>query len=237
MAFRSDQPLAVLRRSLTLVTTGPDQPFLTIAVHGREKENIAAAEVVALLRHGPRPVSDRLWHAVCKRSRQGEATWTVIATGALLPRMVTACSRYARGPEHHISDVESEVLVAVLEQVRSLPEGVDDVGERLWTAAANTAVKSTYHFHHRHRRQAVRSLPRQVACDPAAGRGPITVLAEAVQTGVLTQIEADLIACTRMEYRTLAHVAQELGLSYITARRWRRAAEERLASILVRNEL
>ncbi|MGW8436128.1 hypothetical protein ACWGKS_13330 [Nocardiopsis sp. NPDC055879] len=198
---------------------------------------MTASEVVALLRYGPRHVSDLLWHTVCARARQGEATWTVIAAGALLPRMVTACTRYARGPGQHIADVESEVLTTVLEQLRSLPENANDVGERLWAAAANTAVRSAY-VHTRDRRWSARWRPNQVPLDPAmAGRGPVTVVAEAAQRGVLTQVEADLITRTRLERHKLVRVAQEMGLTYITARRWRRAAEDRLVSVLVREEL
>ncbi|GAB3712740.1 hypothetical protein [Nocardiopsis oceani] len=232
-ATTADQPFEVLRRTLTLLTTGPGQPALpTAAVEGIEAEELTASEILALLRHGPREVTDGLWHRVFARARAGESTWTVIAAGGALPRMVAACSRYARVPEQHIPDLESEVLIALIEQVRSIPAGVSDVGERLWSAATNTA--SAYAYRHARDRRRTRAWhPNRFTTAPAAGgRGPVTVLAESVATGLLTQAEADLVARTRLERAKLAQVADEMGLAYITARRWRRGAEERLENAL-----
>lgn len=230
----SDQPFEVLRRSLDLLTTGPAQPTLPVAaVEGIDCEELTTSEVIVMLRQGSKEMADALWHQVFARSRAGESTWTVIAAGAMLPRMVTACARYARVPKQHIHDVESEMLVALLEQVRSIPTGVGDVAERLWSAVANTANRCSY----RHTRDACWSArwnPDALAhAGELGGRGPVTVLAECVNAGLLNPVEVDLVARTRLEHRTLAQVAEDLGLSYITARRWRRSAETRLTQALL----
>lgn len=232
----SDQPFEVLRRTLALLTTGPGQPTLpTAAVTGVDRTELVASEVISLLRQGPREVADVLWHEVFARSRAGESTWTVIAAGTMLPRMVTACSRYARVPRQDIHDVESEMLTALLEQVRSIPRGVHDVGERLWSAVSATANRWSYR-HTREARWSTRHTPDGLAQAVAPdGRGPVTVLAECVNAGVLNQVEADLVARTRLEHSTLTDVAQELGLTYITARRRRSSAEQRLAKALLTN--
>jgi len=231
----SEQPFEVLRRSLALLTTGPGQPVLpTTATEGIEAEELTATEVLGLLRHGPREVTDELWHCVFARARQGEATWTVIAAGAMVPRMVAACSRYARVPVQHIPDVEAEMLAALLEQVRALAPGVEDVGERLWSAVANTASRCGY-LNSRDRHRSIPYNPNAHATTHGAGgRGPVTVLAEAITTGILSPVEAELVARTRLESAKLAQVAEEMGLTYITARRWRRAAEEKLEKVLAR---
>lgn len=228
----SDQPFEVLRRTLALLTTGPHQPALPAGSAGVGCEELSASHVIALLRQGPKEVADALWHEVFARSRAGESTWTVIAAGAMLPRMVTACSRYARVPRQDIHDVESEMLAALLEQVRSIPPGVGDVGERLWSAVSNTANRWSYR-HTREARWPTRHNPDGLAPGLVPeGRGPVTVLAECVTAGVVTSVEADLVARTRLEHSTLTDVAQELGLTYITARRWRSSAEQRLAKAL-----
>ncbi|WP_160050814.1 hypothetical protein [Nocardiopsis sp. FR4] len=218
---------------MDLLTLGPDQPALPTGDLGEvDAVQVGAAQVLELLRHAPAEVADALWHRLFARSRAGEATWTVIAAGAMLPRMVIACARYARVPAQHVPDVEAEMLTALVEQVRSLPPDVADVGARLWSAVANTASRYGY----RHLRDAHRWVeynPNAHTTDQAiSGRGPVTVLAEAVRAGVLSPVEADLVARTRLERGTLARVAQELGLAYITARRWRRMAEAKLVAAL-----
>lgn len=229
----SEQPFGVLDRALTLLTTGPGQLVLgTAGIDGLDKEELLACEVHDLLRYGPQEVTDGLWHRVLARSRAGEPAWTVIAAGAMLPAMVTASARYSRVPAHHIADVESELLTALLEQMRSIPIGVSAVQHRLWSAVANTANRYCYRL----ARDSSTCDPTGVPAPGSRGRGPVTVLAEAVSEGALTPPEADLVARTRLEGATLARVAQDLGLSYITARRWRKAAEERLASLLVTKE-
>ncbi|WP_150236382.1 hypothetical protein [Nocardiopsis quinghaiensis] len=228
-----ERPFEVLRRSVELLTREPEQPTLPTSDLGEvDAPQVSAAQAVELLRHAPGEVADALWHRLFALSRAGEATWTVVAAGAMLPRMVVASSRYARVPSQHICDVEAEMLTALMEQVQSLPPGVSDVGARLWSAVANTANRYGYR-HTRDTRRCVEYNPNAHATDQATGgRGPVTVLAEAVAQGVLSPVEADLIARTRLERSTLARVSEELGLTYITARRRRRTAEEKLTAAL-----
>ena len=229
----TNQPFEVLRRALTVLTTGPSQPTLpTASVEGIDAAELTAAQVLTLLREGPQEATDGLWHRVFAHARSDEATWTVIAAGAMLPPMVTACSRYVRVPEQQIPDVESELLTALLEQVRCIPAGVAGVQRRLWSAVANTANRCSYRQERDRCALAARDV-RRVAAHRSGGRGPVTVLAEAVAAGVVSAVEADLVARTRLERQPLSQVAADLRLSYITARRWRKAAEERLASLLV----
>ncbi|MFL1431546.1 MULTISPECIES: hypothetical protein [unclassified Nocardiopsis] len=228
---RENGPFEVLRTSVESLTTDPGQPVL-VPPEPRGDGRLKAAQVVDLLRHAPQEVADPLWHRVFALSRAGEAAWTVLAVGAVLPRMVVACSRYARVPTAHRADVEAEMITAVLELVRSLPAGVGGVGERLWSAASGTANRWGY-LHARDARRHV-TVPASLSLGvvDAGGRGPVSVLADAVASGVLSPAEAELIARTRLERTALMQVAQEMGLSYITARRWRKAAEDRLVPAL-----
>ena len=232
----TDQPFEALRRTLTLLTTGPGQSTLpTASVEGIDATELTAGQVLERLRKGAPNQTDELWHRVFAHARAGESTWTVIAAGAMLPPMVTACTRYTRVPTQQIPDVESELLTALLEQVRSLPAGVVDVQHRLWSAVTNTANRYRYRQLREASALADRD-PSMVAASHSSGRGPVTLLAEAVSAGVVTPVEADLVARTRLEGAPLTRVATDLGLPYITARRWRKAAEGRLASSLDTDE-
>lgn len=230
----SGQPFDVLRSTLRALTTGPDQATLdTARVEDIDAKRLTASQVLDLLQDAPR--LDGLWHAVFARARAGEPTWTVITIGGMLPSLITYCHRYARVPERHMADMEAELLTTLMEQVRSMPAQVGGVQHRLWSAVANTANRFRYQ-QVRDARARASWDPSMVANLPHRGRGPVTVLAETVSEGVVTSMEAELIARTRLEHSTLTRVAEELGLTYITARRWRRAAEERLAAALVRKE-
>lgn len=231
----ADQPFDVLRHTLTLLTTGPEQPTLpTASVEGVGAAEMTAAQVLERLRKGPQKQTDELWHVVFAHARAGDSAWAVIAAGAMLPPMVTMCARYVRVPAQQIPDVESELLTALLEQVRSLPAGVVDVQHRLWSAVANTANRYCYRQMREVGMVTAWDLS-MVAAARRSGRGPVTVLAEAVAAGVVTLVEADLVARTRLEGDPLSQVATDLRLSYITARRWRSSAEQRLAKALLTN--
>ncbi|GAA3744718.1 hypothetical protein [Salinactinospora qingdaonensis] len=228
----SDQPFSALQRSVELVISGAAPPVLPMAdLPGVEAEELAAGQVVTLLRRGSVEVADALWRRVLARSRAGQTVWTVVAAGAMLPRLVSACSRFGRVPNDHIADVEAEMLAALLEQMRSVDTSGTDVGSQLWHAAANTAYRCGYHAQ-QNRRRLTPWDPLERETPHHDGRGPVTVLAEAITQGLLTRTEADLIARTRLESQTLGQVAADLGLAYITARRRRHAAEARLAHAL-----
>ncbi|TQN32644.1 hypothetical protein FHX37_2621 [Haloactinospora alba] len=235
----SASPFAVLQKSIDLLTTGPGQPVLpTGDVSGLDASELGAGAVVTALRDGPVEVTDALWRRVLRRSRSGQANWTVVAAGAMLPRLVVACSRFGRVPRGHVADVEAEMLAALLEEMRRLDLLQSELGTRLWRAAANTACRWGYHA----RRDRQRFSPQQSLDRPATrhvrdSRGPVSVLAEALAAGMVTEVEAELIARSRLESQTLAQAAHDLGLTYITARRWRKAAEERLARSLGRRNV
>jgi hypothetical protein len=73
---------------------------------------------------------------------------------------------------------------------------------------------------------------RQVWLMRPPGGHPELVLARAVDDGVITSAQAELIALTRWQRRPLTEVAAERGTSYKALQQARRRAERRLAAYL-----
>ncbi|WP_039820250.1 hypothetical protein [Nocardiopsis halophila] len=65
--------------------------------------------------------------------------------------------------------------------------------------------------------------------------GPVTLLATHIRDGVLTPTEAELIARTRLEHTPLTCAARDLRLTYITARRYRKRAQDKVLDSLMRS--
>jgi hypothetical protein len=229
-----DLPFDVLKRSLGLLAEGPGQPVLG---GGRRARPLDVPSVLRLLRCDVPAVADPVWRRVVARSRSGEPVWTVVAAGALLPRLARSRARLVRGWGVSVADVEAEMLAAVLAELRAMdPAAVSDIGSHLWFAAVraatrcrDTARRDVQHRVESGERQTEPSPPPQGA---EQARGAVSVLAEAIGAGVLTRTEAEVIARTRLERQTLRRVAADLGLVYVTARRLRHAAERRLVAAL-----
>ncbi|MFE0135842.1 hypothetical protein ACFWY6_30360 [Streptomyces sp. NPDC059037] len=68
---------------------------------------------------------------------------------------------------------------------------------------------------------------------PVVGDAAVdTVLQRAVDDGVITEVEAELIGRTRMDSEVMAKAASAVGMSTRTAFRHRAAAERRLVAAL-----
>lgn len=229
-SFDWNAPFASMDYAFELLTTGPGQPVLPLqGLDGLGKDELTAAQVVPLLRRSSPEVTDAVWRLVLARVRAGEAAWTVVAATAMAPRVIAASRRYAQMPEHEIADIDAELLACLLEQFRHIDTDSEQIGRRLWQAVANAACRHAYR-----RRAEVDQTARELpgAAAHRSGRGPVTVLADAVARGVLTVQQADLVARTRLEGTSLKRVARDMGLSYITARRRRVTAETALARAL-----
>ena len=230
------QPFQSLDRSFELLTTGPGQPVLpTDDLEAVRTSTLPATQVVHILRTEPAEVTDAVWRRVITRLRQGQSVWTVVAAKAMAPLMISAIARYGPASAHgrvHQADLDADVLACLVEELHSMDLGADQIGLWLWRAVGNTACRSGAWARRevRHRRGADPAwIPRT---GPGTGRGPVSVLAEALAEGVVSDEGAELIARTRLERTSLVTVAEQMGLSYISARRRRRRAENRLALAL-----
>lgn len=234
------QPFDALDRTFALLTSGPGQPFLDVRdVQALAGSELSAEHVVDLLRHEPDERTDVLWRRVIARIRAGQSAWTVVAAKAMAPLMVTAIWRFGRlhtlgGSSAQSDELDSELMACLIDQLHTLDLDSDQIGRRLWQAMANAACRYRKALQREDRHRAEADV--FAVAGAGRGRGPVSVLAEAVSTGLLTGQEADLVSRTRLEHQSLKQVAGQLGLSYITARRRRQKAEEALTRALVKAE-
>ncbi len=71
-----------------------------------------------------------------------------------------------------------------------------------------------------------------VACASESGH-PEVALAEVVAKGMATLVDAELIAATRIDRRSLREVAWQLQMPYGTAKRRRQRAEQAVTVLLL----
>jgi DNA-directed RNA polymerase specialized sigma24 family protein len=173
---------------------------------------------------------DAAWAELVRRSRGGDPDWAIGCIGVALPGLKAIAARATRDtPGAHADDIVSELLTAFLAALATVDLDRRSILSRLnWHArrAANRA---------RH------SGSREMALDPERLRtvtdhrleGHVDlVLADAVERGTIPPLEAEIIIETRLEGRSCAVVAAQLGLSYEALMKRRRRAETRLAADL-----
>jgi len=224
-------PFAALRGSFELLVHPPLPPDLDVAgLVGMPPDRVDAAALTEQVLGLPRERSDDVWRQLVARARGADPVWTVIAAGLALPGLQGARARLVRGLGDEAADAEAEMLAAFVGALGSVDLGTGAVCARLVYAARVAGQRHRYQvLSRRHRTTA---LPPEEAAAGVGARGPVTVLAAAITRGVLTPLEAELIARTRLERVPLNRVAADLGLSYITARRYRRRAQQRLLGCL-----
>jgi hypothetical protein len=225
-------PLDAARKAFAWLTAGPHP----VVVDGHLFDYLPDREMpvdelrdLLLQRTCPRQVWDQVWSHVITRARSEGSTWTIVAVGLALPMLtlisLRLTSRFADDP----SDVRSEILRGFLEGIHTVDLSAGRIAIRLrWHA---------YRAGHQYVTAALASpAPREAgswSAEPACVPGhPDVVLARAVEAGVLTRGEAELIGTTRLEGVLLTDWPREPGCSYNKLRKFRRRAELRLAAWL-----
>ena len=224
----SSTPFSVLRRSFDTLAHTSGTPLLDLdGIAEAPRPAMEPAELAAWLPRAATGASDEAWRRLITRARGHEPAWTVITAGLALPGLYGIRRRLGADLRPDAADLEAEMLSALLTHIRALDLGPGAVCGRLVYAVRKAAQRFCY--------RCLRERPSQDESRRAAvpgGHGPVTVLAEAITAGVLTDLEAELIARTHLEGRQLTAVARELGLGYTTARRHRTNARTRLAHAL-----
>ncbi|WP_258348981.1 sigma-70 family RNA polymerase sigma factor [Saccharopolyspora gregorii] len=236
--------LTTAHRAFSLLTAGP-RP---LALNGRNFPGLPLRWVpldevqqVVLHRRCPQPLRDRIWAHLARRSRAEGGAWTVACVGVALPALLTITTRLTARHALDAADLHAAVLTGFLSGVAEIDLEAAGIMNRLrWAAfrAGHTAL-----------RDALDTPPPTSETSPGEettgpGRAPVRlltsadaghpdlVLARAVADGVLTPAEADVIAATRLDRRSLRHIAAEGGHSYEVLKKQRQRAEGRLAAHL-----
>jgi hypothetical protein len=157
--------------------------------------------------------------------------WLVGLVGVLLPGIGRRVYPLCRAFPRLAGDLEAEALTGLIQAVRGWRLGEDRVASRLVWAAARAAHRLL------RREAALRDWEASVGLGlepPArqAAHGEL-LLGRAVVAGVLSQLDAELIAATRVEEVPLRTLASRWGTGYEALRKRRQRAEVRLAGWLV----
>lgn len=225
-------PLDAARAAFAWLTAG-DHP---VAVDGREFDHLPNREIpvdelrdLLLRRSCPRRVWDQVWRHVITRARSEGGTWTIVAVGLALPMLTPMAARltdrYAGDP----ADIHSEIVQGFLDALQTIDLTKSRITIRLRWAA--------YRSGHRALIAALDGptpkAPGFFSAEPKPPSGhPDLVLARAVQVGVLTPTEAEVISETRLGDTLLHDWAAHHKIEFWAAYKTRKRAEYRLATWL-----
>ncbi|WP_017626855.1 hypothetical protein [Nocardiopsis chromatogenes] len=225
-------PFSTLQNALALLLEGTGPPGSELAeLIGMPPHDLSAAAATQQLLKADRPTADKVWRGIVTRAREGDPAWTVIAVGLALPGLAAARRRLCRDLPEEAADVEAEMLTAFLAELKTIPPATQALCPKLIYAARKAGQ--------RHRDRVLRNRHRttdfeeeNVLAPLPSSDGPVTLLGAHVRNGILTHAEADLIARTRLENTSLTRAADDMGLTYITARRCRQRAQARIVEAL-----
>ncbi|MGW0891522.1 hypothetical protein [Saccharopolyspora sp. NPDC002578] len=218
--------------------TAGDHP---VVVDGRLFDRLPAREIPVdelrdlLLEQGcPRRVWDQVWAHVISRVRVEGGTWTITAVGLALPMLTALAARLTERYADDPHDIHAEVLRGFLDALRTVDLAEGRITIRLRWAA--------YRAGHRALLDGLDGPtpkpPGVHTSEPASPSGhPDLVLVRAVEAGVLTRTEAELIGATRLEGIKLADWSRPPDLSYKTLSKRRAKAEHRLAAWLAEADI
>jgi hypothetical protein len=183
-------------------------------------------DVRSELRTGTQQRKDELLTTVVRIARAEPEAFGVLAA-SLLPGLRHRVARYA--PSLERQEAFAIMVAALYERVAA--HAVDDRARfvagmllSLPTERLRRAVSSQRTWAAQMRNRSARATRASVV-----GWSPATLLATAVDAGVIAEQDARLIFATRFAGRPLREVAERLGLGYETCKKRRQRAEARWA--------
>jgi hypothetical protein len=165
-----------------------------------------------------------------ERAQTDGGAWLVGLAGVLLPGIGRRVYPLCRAFPRLAHDLEAEALAGLLQAVRGWRCGEDRVATRLVWAAARAA----HRLAGRERAVGEREVSVGLDLEPPARlvtHGEL-ILGQAVAAGVLSQLDAELIAATRVEEVPLRQLAGRWGVGYEALRKRRQRAEAALVGWL-----
>ena len=167
--------------------------------------------------------------------RSEDRGWALAAIAVALPGLRAVAGEFAHGARGSRADLEEEVLAGFLTALMQ----ARTVGQQRFPALIRAARRAGLAWL-RDTRDAPPATGDSTAAAPAGGSGahrgghPDVVLAQAVEAGILTGAEAEIIAATRLERQPLREVAAAHGVSANAVWMRRDRAEKRLVAALAR---
>jgi hypothetical protein len=224
------RPLDVLDRSFRLLVCDPAPLALDgrAVGHGLPARPIPLDQLRSLLLHPSVGFDARdaalTW--LVQRAQAEGGAWLVGLAGVLLPGIGRRVYPLCRAFPRLAHDLEAEALAGLVQAVQFWRLGEDRVASRLVWAAARGAHRLLRHERALGDREASVGLRLEPPPRPPA-HGDL-LLARAVAAGVLSRVDAELIAVTRVEEVPLRQLAGRWGVGYEALRKRRQRAEAAL---------
>jgi len=230
-------PLDAAEKAFTLLAEAPTHvPFDARGFDGLPDRILPLDELrrLVLAAATSSQVRDAVWRELVVRARRDGPAWRVAAVGMAMPGLRRQAGMLAAGWRGDTHDLDAELLVGFMECLARVDLDEPRVCGRLIEAGVRAARKF---------RDAesdttlIRSGEAGAVMPIHPWDHPDLVLARAIATAVLDRDEATLIAATRLDNLTLAHVAAQIGISPQLASDWRKKAEKRLVEAIGAGEL
>ncbi|WP_158852038.1 hypothetical protein [Saccharothrix deserti] len=171
---------------------------------------------------------DAAWAEIVRRVQSDDQFWTVGALGVGLPGLRRAARLVKDEVNGDAGDVEADVIIGFLEALRGADPAMRRLHTHLWRMAYQRGL-ATRSATERDSDWASPGRPVPLV----SRRGHVDlVLLRAVDAGVLTGVDAEVVGRNRIERLHLTTVARDLGLSYADCRLRLHEAERRLADYL-----
>ncbi|WP_239542677.1 hypothetical protein [Micromonospora terminaliae] len=178
--------------------------------------------------------TDELWRQLAHHARECGPAWVVGAIGVALPALTHLAAKISPGQPGHADDVDSEVLAAFLQALRTADLAPPKLWLRLCWAAwrAGAAVVKTNND---------QELPPDLPSGSRSPRMPYghpdLLLGRAAVAGLITAEAAELISATRFGDALIEQLAAEKGVTAPVLRMRRRRAERIVAAAVTRGDL
>ena len=235
--------LDTVEDAFTVLATGPGALGLDRSlVPGLPRRRMPMDEVRGLLLRpeADYPLRDRIWTVVVEAARHGQPSqagdrpgnknWRIVAVALGLPGLRRVAARLCAGlPADQVGDLESEMLTGYLAALQTIELSTGRIASRLCWAAYRAADR----YRQGSPARSGVTIPMGGSMPPPRPWGhPDFVLARYVLDGLLSQYEAELIACTRLEGLTFEQLERRWRLPRTTLADDRARAEARLVPLL-----
>lgn len=244
-AVVGDSPLDTAERAFRLLAEGPGALVIdgrVVGVSSPEPVSLMRLRTLVAGRRRGDSVRTRAWQYLVRAAQDQGPAWMVGAVGVALPGLRRVAGRLSAragraGWTYYIEDVDAEVLEGFVTRLRVVdPDGVVDVFTDLLNAAyaaGRRAQRSEF------QECAMRGGGWPVAsmAPPVPVAHPDLVLARAVDRGVISVAEAEVIGATRLEGMLLRQVAAVRNESVDVVKYRRARGERRLVAAIRRQDL
>lgn len=173
-------------------------------------------------------LKDQAWESLTRLAQVSRYEWKTIAAGLAIRGLKRAVTR-ARYHAPNIDirdDLESAAMAGFIEAIETIDTGKRQICARLCQAAYINARR--YAIELTQYQQSMCSAVYESHPPPDQHEHVDLVLIEAIEEGIITKEQADLILETRLEKRSLRQSANGHGIEFAKARYERRHGEHEL---------